>query len=135
MRRRRVISHHIASSIWSSIKSEFNIMLENSNWLLGDGSTIHFWTDNWCGVPLNTYLSIDEMVDDNSLVSDYIHNNCWNLPDHFSVEFPEVWNLVHQVTISLQHKEDELVWCATTSGNLSFKDAYNFIDVPSQSIH
>ena len=134
MTRRRVISHHIASSLWSSIKSVFNIMLENSNWLLGDGSKILFWTDNWCGVPLNTYLSIDDMVDENTLVSDYIQNNCWNLPDHFSVEFPEVWNLVHQVTISLHHKVDELVWCASTSGNLSFKDAYSFIDVPSQSI-
>jgi len=135
MRKRRIISHHISSSIWSSIKSEFNVMMENSSWLLGDGSKIHFWTDNWCGTPLNIYLSNDEIVDDNILVSDYIHNNSWNLPDHFSVDFHEVWNHVQQVTISLQHKEDELVWCATASGNLTFKYAYNFIDVPSQHVH
>jgi len=42
-RKNRVISHHISSSIWSSIKSEYNVMIENFSWLLGDGKSNHFW--------------------------------------------------------------------------------------------
>jgi len=53
MRNRKVISHRMSSSIWSSIKSEYNVMMEHSSWLLGDGSKIHFWSDSWCRSPFN----------------------------------------------------------------------------------
>jgi hypothetical protein len=37
IRGRRVIHHHISSSIWSSIKEEFSVIVDNSIWLLGNG--------------------------------------------------------------------------------------------------
>jgi len=37
IRSRSTIKHHIFSSIWSSVKEEFNVISENSFWLLGDG--------------------------------------------------------------------------------------------------
>jgi len=72
MRNRKVIAHHISSSIWSSIKSEYSVILNHSSWLLGNGNDIHFWSHNWCGTPFILSLNQDEIVDVNILVSDYI---------------------------------------------------------------
>lgn len=101
-------------------------MIDNSIWLLGDGTKILFWSDSWCGPPLNLYLQVDEVVDETTLVCDYIHENSWDMPQNFSTDFPVIWNLVQEVTISVQSKENELVWDSSTNGSLSFKDAYIF---------
>lgn len=37
LRMSKTNSHHIYSSIWSSIKHKFQMILNNSSWLLGDG--------------------------------------------------------------------------------------------------
>jgi hypothetical protein len=49
IRGRRIIQHHISSSIWSSIKEEYSVIMENFIWLLGIGEDINFCNDNWCG--------------------------------------------------------------------------------------
>jgi hypothetical protein len=41
-RKRRVIHHHVFSSLWSSIKDEYDVILDNSVWLLGNGRDINF---------------------------------------------------------------------------------------------
>jgi hypothetical protein len=42
LRNRRTIHHHIYSSIWSSAKDEFQTIMDNTSWLLGDGKNINF---------------------------------------------------------------------------------------------
>jgi hypothetical protein len=42
IKKNKVIQYHIFSSIWSSIKTEYNTIIENTKWLLGDGETINF---------------------------------------------------------------------------------------------
>lgn len=37
------------SSIWLGIKPLWSTLLFNIQWLVGDGSSIHFWKDNWLG--------------------------------------------------------------------------------------
>lgn len=69
------------------------------------------------------------------MVSDYIFDGHWNLPPDLFIRFPDIWNLVNQITIPLNQKEDELIWMATTNGSLSFKDAYAFMDATSPLIH
>jgi hypothetical protein len=39
------ISHHIHSSLWSSIKSEVQTVRDNSGYVIGDGSKVNFWRD------------------------------------------------------------------------------------------
>lgn len=51
LRYRRHIVHHVSSSIWSNVKSEYTTFHENSTCLLGNGENIKFWTDSWCGPP------------------------------------------------------------------------------------
>jgi len=72
----KVIQHHIYSSIWSSIKEEFFVILDNSTWLLGNGDCINFWNDSWCGPPLAEIFNIPDHIskDLSSTVTDYISN-------------------------------------------------------------
>jgi hypothetical protein len=83
LRGRNCINHHIFSSLWSSVKSEFHVVMENSCFILGDGTSLNFWTDCWCGeqtiaqafqIPENVLQNFD------SKVSDYIQGNKWQLP-------------------------------------------------------
>lgn len=41
----RCISYHIFSSLLSSFKSEYNLVIENSAWQTGDGNNVNFWND------------------------------------------------------------------------------------------
>jgi len=125
IRNGKIISHHIFSSIWSSIKNEWFILKDNTNWLLGDGNSIKFWQDAWCGVPFTTFTNSNNF-DENELVSSFIQDNRWSFPPHFSVDFPEVWSIVHKETILLAPQQDELIWKETSNGQLTLKDAYNF---------
>ncbi|MCI46276.1 RNA-directed DNA polymerase (Reverse transcriptase), partial [Trifolium medium] len=60
LRKQGIISHHISSSIWSSIKDSHAELMENSSWLLGKGDNINFWLDDWCGAPLVQTLHIPD---------------------------------------------------------------------------
>lgn len=51
LRNGKPIQHQIHSSLWSGIKEEFNVITNNSAWLLGNGNAINFWIDAWCRAP------------------------------------------------------------------------------------
>jgi len=53
IRNRNPISYDIYSSIWSSIKSEFDNVYDQVGWLIGNGENMSFWNDDLCGVPLS----------------------------------------------------------------------------------
>lgn len=42
LRGQRIIAYHIFSSIWSSIKNQYNEIKEKSSWLIGNGASINF---------------------------------------------------------------------------------------------
>jgi hypothetical protein len=120
IRGKKVIHHHIYSSLWSSIKEEVSIMFDNSIWLLGNGKDINFWNDNWCGPSLSEVFNIPDHISQNltSSVSDYILNGSWNIPPQLSQKFGTLNLLVQQVTIPLEPSQDLLLWKHTDSGEL-----------------
>jgi ribonuclease HI len=128
IRGKKVIHHHIYSSLWSSIKEEVSIMFDNSIWLLGNGKDINFWNDNWCGPSLSEVFNIPDHISQNltSSVSDYILNGSWNIPPQLSQKFGTLNLLVQQVTIPLEPSHDLLLWKHTDSGDLQLADAYRF---------
>jgi hypothetical protein len=62
LRGNHCITHHILSSIWSGIKNEYFTIVENSNWLIGNGLQVNFWTDSWCGVVLADHYQVSDDV-------------------------------------------------------------------------
>ncbi|RHN73363.1 putative ribonuclease H-like domain, ankyrin repeat-containing domain-containing protein [Medicago truncatula] len=122
------INHHIYSSIWSGIKMEFQVIRENSSWLVGDGKKINFWFDHWCGDSLFQILNAtnDLIAPFPSSVNSYISNNQWSIPQSLTQVFPSLRNLVHQVTLPMHDQDDGLVWKHNPTGTLSLKDAFEF---------
>jgi hypothetical protein len=137
LRKRRAIHHHIFSSIWSSIKDEFDVIINNSFWLLGDGNDINFWTDSWCGAPLvdqlNVPLQIGHLL--SSYVSDFIFNGQWVFPPQLSIMFNNLSSIVNKVTIPLVQSQDKLLWKHNDSGDLELKQAYTFKLQQYQDLH
>jgi len=124
----KIIQYHIYSSLWSSIKNEYLVILENSIWLLGKGNNINFWNDCWCGQSLVAHYNIPDHINSflTSSVSDYIHNGQWNIPFELQLNFPNHSNLVQQVTLPLEDQENSLQWKHSQAGELQLKEAYSF---------
>lgn len=84
------VSYHVRSSIWHGIKRFYHIMAANSVWLIGNGSAVNFWKDNWLSQPVVDLIAVPESIQQNlaSPVSDYICDKSWNLPYDLCSKFP-----------------------------------------------
>jgi hypothetical protein len=111
LRGRKTIQYHIYSSIWSSIKDEFDVIMNNSAWIMGNGDEINFWNDNWCGNSLSSQFNIPAHISSllSSRVSDYIVDGQWNIPIQLSQQFPLLRSIVYQVSIPIEHCPDKLL--------------------------
>jgi hypothetical protein len=136
-RSHKVIHHHIYSSLWSSIKEEFGTILDNSIWLIGNGESINFWNENWCGTPLTEIFNIPTQIRPllTSTVSDYLVNGQWIFPQQLTQAFPNLVNMVNHVITPVVPAPDQLIWKHTDSGDLQLKDAYQFILHNFQELH
>ncbi|KAK2424264.1 hypothetical protein QL285_034644 [Trifolium repens] len=136
-RKGKAIQHHIYSSIWSSIKDEFDVIRNNSIWLIGNGENINFWNDTWCGPPLVDQFNIPPQIRPSlsSTVSDYISNGHWNLPPQLSLMFNNLVSIVNNVIIPFEQFPDKLLWKLTDSGDLELKQAYSFKLQQYQDLH
>lgn len=119
------------SSIWLGIKRFYNIVIRNSVWQIGDGSSINFWKDSWLPQPVVDLIGIPEHMQENltANISDFIHNRTWNFPSDLCRK-PGITLFsccCCKVVIPLFDETDHLVWMPSNSGNLTFKDAYHFI--------
>ncbi|CAJ2642122.1 unnamed protein product [Trifolium pratense] len=128
LRNGNVINHHVFSSIWSSVKTEFSTVMNNSSWKVGTGQNINLWLDSWCGGTLAQTLNVNQnvLVWLPSKVSDIIHDQKWNIPFHLELLFPTLKNIVQKVTLPVEPLEDQLCWNNDSSGVLTMKDAYDF---------
>jgi ribonuclease HI len=133
----RVIRHHIFSTIWSSIKDDMHVVLDNSAWLVGKGDNINFWTDCWCGSPLVEQLGIPPQTWHllSSKVSDFIMHGNWFIPTQLSYMFPTLHSIVSHVSIPMEETHDKLIWKHTDDGDLSLKQSYDFILPHIQELH
>ena len=127
IRKDKCITYHIFSSIWSSIKGEFNVLSDNISLLVGDDQSINFWTDCWCGPQLFQTLHINHHVAPilTAKVNDFIVNGHWEVPHDVQLIFPNLLNIVQQVSLPLISTSDSLFWKHSTSGELSL-DAFLF---------
>lgn len=126
MRNNSVVQYSISSSIWTGIKPHLNSVLENSSWLLGDGSNINFWNDVWLSKPLNSLLSLPAHLHSslNAKVKDFPHNNSWFIPSIILQNCPAIAEELKHISIPSFPSKDTRVWCRNESGSLTLKDAF-----------
>lgn len=67
-------------------------------------------------------------------MSDFIENKNWSIPEEIASRFPVVCSEVQQTVIPLMPSSDQLVWQVSNSGDLSFKDAYSFLNPSNHPI-
>jgi hypothetical protein len=104
LRHGKLVNHHVFSSIWSSIKHEASVILDNSSWKVGSGNSIQLWTDHWCGDTLSNTLKIHPNVLFwlPQKVSDIIHNQQWLIPPFLDNIFPTLKNIVKHVILPVE---------------------------------
>ncbi|XP_058742495.1 uncharacterized protein LOC131614988 [Vicia villosa] len=129
LRGNKCINHHIHSSIWSGLKNEFQIVLDNSQILIGNGLNTNFWLDIWCGsqcladacnIPGAWHAFL------NANAAAFIQNHQWSIPLQVLDFCPNLSSIVHIVVLPSVDIEDRRVWCKSTDGDLSLKEAYAF---------
>lgn len=132
LRNRTVINHHISSFIWPGLKPYVTTVLNNSSWLIGNGSEIDFSNDCWLAKSLVDCLGISAEMH-NSLqakVSDFIDEDGWCIPAALLQNFPQLLQLLKNCHMPPPGCSDEMMWNSTPSGSLVLKEAYNFLNPP-----
>ncbi|XP_026417052.1 uncharacterized protein LOC113312518 [Papaver somniferum] len=118
------IDYYKKSSIWPGIKWVVAEVFEHSRWLVGDGTNISVWNDNWIkDKPLkNIFPENSTMLQNPSMkVADLIRDGEWQIPANF-LEFFATSELP-----VIDNKGDRRIWSATTSGKFYVASASNCI--------
>jgi hypothetical protein len=124
------------SSLWSGLKSQAQLFMDNSRWQIGNGSRINFWTQDWCGSPLSTILNIPRQFHSNlhATVSNFIVNQQWHIPWQLQQMFPNLVSHVNKIAIPLVPQLDKLLWKHIINGDLTLKDAYLLVSPSNQKL-
>ncbi|XP_058774831.1 uncharacterized protein LOC131649104 [Vicia villosa] len=114
-RKNRFITHHIYSSIWYGVKQEMKIVMDNSTWVLSNGSSISLWSDRWCGSPLFLHSDASVLIEEHS-VDRLLINGSWdfsrsatNIPASLQVR-------ICSCTIPIVSRPDKRCWDNSPNG-------------------
>ncbi|KAF1877242.1 hypothetical protein Lal_00012013 [Lupinus albus] len=123
------------SSIWHGIKVNWDMVMSNSLWLVGDGSRVRFWKDKWIGSALVDRLNIPTELHASlvATVADYVSQSIWTIPRVLAETFPTVVEEI--VNLNISNAKDKLIWTGTTDGALSFKAAFLCLKPEDAEIH
>lgn len=104
-----------------SLMDEFK---QGIRWLVGTGTNIRFWEDNWIG---NMNLHCYNHYNLQDKVSDYITpNKIWDIPKLCTVLPMHIVNHITQIIIpNYDTACDEIIWDKNPSGKFSTKTAFH----------
>ena len=108
----QVLSYYQQSSIWLGVKKFWNRFCSKLHWLVGDGNSIDFCTDNWLGVPiagLHTISAASKSIMPVK-VSGAIKDKQWSLPPLFTFFFPDIATRINEIQLPLDNVKDQVVW-------------------------
>lgn len=136
LRNGKAIANYLGSSLWSGIKHQVSNVTGNSLWTIGDGNSVNFWLDYWCGDPLATKFNVPSTFHNTlqSKVVDFIMDKQWKLPNNISMAFPYLLNHISKCQIPMEDSPDALIWKHADNGILSSKLAYSFFQAQSNHV-
>jgi hypothetical protein len=113
----------LKSSFWHGIKHHVPTVKANTHWIIGSGTEISFWLDNWLSEPLVDVLNlpISAYPKLTARVSSFIVNGEWNIPTSIVQRDSEIRARIDNVVIPRHALEDMLIWCPSKDGTLSAK--------------
>ncbi|KAK2377326.1 hypothetical protein QL285_078022 [Trifolium repens] len=103
----------LKSSLWHGIKHHVPTVKANTSWIIGSGTEISFWLDNWLSEPLVDVLNlhISAYPSLTARVSSFIVNGEWNIPTSIVQRDSEIRARIDNVVIPRHALEDMLIWC------------------------
>lgn len=77
--------NYISSSVWVGVRHHIDTLQSDSRWLVGQGTRVSFWWDNWLGTIIADRVGIPSNLRYlfSQQVSDYYYDGAW----HFSADF------------------------------------------------
>ena len=105
--------------MWGGIKERMETVSSNSIWIVGTGTNINLWTDNWLGISLVDLLHIPPFLHKQlrALVADVVVDGAVQLPAA----------LLADPAVSSRVADTILVWLHSSDGKLTSKLAQNFL--------
>ncbi|KAL8497717.1 hypothetical protein ACS0TY_021156 [Phlomoides rotata] len=118
---------HRVSSIWTGVHRHLPRLLAQSQWLVGRGSLIRFWTANWLGYRISDKLGLPEKLLETlvATVDDFFYEGCWHFDESFLRRYTGV--VTDIVNLKFVEGSDIRIWPISCSGELSSKAAYGFL--------
>lgn len=96
-------------------------------WVLGYHSSCRLWLDNWTlAGPLidKGPIPYDLLYTKNVIVGSFDENNKTVLPNRLSQDIEEQGLDIAELTVSLAHEDDALIWMKSQTGVLTIREAY-----------
>jgi hypothetical protein len=121
------------SRFWSSLRALAPIFQSSLQFTIGQGTTIHFWLDNWIQGPLQSrYPSLHSSTRfGDASVADLNQEGLWELSFHDNQEpqfSADKDRLLQELSaMQLVPTPDILVWTRDVSMQFSVKSGYNFL--------
>ncbi|KAF7839972.1 RNA-directed DNA polymerase [Senna tora] len=120
------------SRLWQGINKNWKSILEGSEWRVGNGKLVKFWTDKWISgcMPLVSYLLVSLPDADLELtVNKFVTESGEWLWEKFEyIILSEICLRIASILPPNEHaKEDVLAWKAKEDGSFSVKTAYSLI--------
>ncbi|PRQ24992.1 putative RNA-directed DNA polymerase [Rosa chinensis] len=132
-----LLQYYQRSSVWPGFKKLWDSFYASVQWLVGDGSRISFWSDNWLGTPISSMHRITPVV--RSLmpvkVSDFIRDKQWAISSTFNFFFPDLASRISKVVLPLENGVDQVIWPHNAAGVLTSKEAFDFISPPKPKVN
>lgn len=120
-RNNSIISYNIKSSIWTSIRESYIVVLENTTWIIGNGSKVNCWLDTWTEEPLANRFTILAVFHNSltTMVKDWLINKTWCVPLNVQAALPCPLPLISATHIPDSEMVDSIIWRDSLNGELS----------------
>jgi hypothetical protein len=102
---------------------------QQSQWLIGSGDSVLFWSDNWLGDRLLDLLLVPASIHPllKGIVKSYTHNHSWRVPHCIVNNYPDVAQYIDKIVLPNNPLQDRLVWSSSKDGELTAKQAHDFL--------
>lgn len=116
---------YFGSSIWPGLRVSLPLIFQHSRWSIGDGKLVSFWSDKWLNHVIIDNLQISRVSQFfKSSVASYISGQQWVLPTWFQAALPSLAREIMNTPLPVVPEGDILIWEDSSSGTLSFSNAY-----------
>ena len=113
-----------------------NIFQTSIGWEVGDGKSIHFWTNRWIPNTLLSQLPNYNQQDKFETVDQYItQEQTWDINKLQQKVPPHIIKLILQIYIPKTQQEDRIIWMPNANGDFTTSSARGHLSNLSSSNH